>query len=60
MTTPATDTEWFTVTQVAAMFQLTAQTVRDWIANGELEAKKLDGRQWRISRAAINKYVEAH
>jgi excisionase family DNA binding protein len=48
----------YTVAQVADMFQRAAQTVRDWIKSGRLRAYKLNGREYRITRAAVEAYLE--
>ena len=48
----------YTVTQVADMFQRAPQTVRDWIKSGRLRAYKLNGREYRITRAAAEEFLE--
>ena len=46
------------VQQVADRFGRSANAVRRWIANGQLRAYKLQGRQYRVSRAAIAEFQE--
>ena len=48
----------YTVAQVADMFQRAPQTVRDWIKSGRLQAYKLNGREYRITRAAVDEFLE--
>lgn len=56
MTPPDLETLW-TVEQVAAAFQVTTETVRDWIKDGDLPAYKL-GVQWRIKNADLVEFME--
>jgi excisionase family DNA binding protein len=44
--------------QVAEIFQRSPQTVRDWINARRLRAYKLNGREYRITRAAVEEYLE--
>lgn len=39
----------YTVAQVAELFEVTAQSVRNWIINGDLKALRLNN-QFRIKR----------
>jgi excisionase family DNA binding protein len=48
----------YTVAQVADMFQRSPQTVRDWIHSGRLGAYKLNGREYRITQAAVEDFIE--
>lgn len=45
-----------TVADVAKFFGRTPQTVRGWIREGMLVAYKLNGREYRITRAAVEEY----
>ena len=48
----------YTVAQVAEMFQRAPQTVRAWINARRLRAYKLNGREYRITRAAAEEFLE--
>lgn len=47
-----------TVCQVATALRRKVSTVRGWCALGQLEAYKLNGREWRIRRAALRAYQD--
>lgn len=47
-----------TVSQVAEAFGRSPNTVRRWLAAGDLEGYRLHGREWRIARAAIEAFQE--
>lgn len=46
-----------TVPQVAEEFQVTAQTIRNWIAHGTLPAVRI-GRAFRVRRADVDALLE--
>jgi excisionase family DNA binding protein len=46
-----------TVSQVAAEFQVTAQTIRNWIDNGTLSAVRI-GRAFRVRREDVDELLE--
>jgi excisionase family DNA binding protein len=46
-----------TVPQVASEFQVTAQTIRNWIAHGTLPAVRV-GRAFRVRRADVDALLE--
>ncbi len=46
------------VQQVADRFGRSANTVRRWITNSQLRAYKLQGREYRVGRAAIAEFQE--
>jgi excisionase family DNA binding protein len=48
-----TDKQLLTVTQVADEFQVTAQTIRNWIESGALPAAKI-GRAYRVKREDVD------
>ena len=48
----------YTAAQVAGIFQRSPQTVRDWINARRLRAYKLNGREYRITRAAVDEFLE--
>jgi len=47
-----------TVSQVAQAFGRTPNTVRRWLNSGDLEGYRFHGRQWRITRSAIETFQE--
>lgn len=47
------DKQLLTVTQVADEFQVTAQTIRNWIESGALPAAKI-GRAYRVKREDVD------
>lgn len=51
-----------TVEQVAEQLQVTTETVRRWLRAGELQGVRLPARNagWRISRKALNEWLDAH
>ena len=51
------DGELLTVPQVAAVFQVTAQTIRNWIDHGTLPAVRI-GRAFRVKRADVDALLE--
>ena len=48
----------YTVAQVADIFQRAPQTVRDWIKSGRLRAYRFNRREYRITRVAVEAYLE--
>jgi len=48
----------YTVAQVADMFGRSPQTVRDWIKAGRLRAYMFNDREYRITRTAVEEFVE--
>jgi excisionase family DNA binding protein len=48
----------YTVAQVAGIFQRSPQTVRDWINARRMRAYKFNGREYRITRAAVEEFRE--
>ena len=48
-----------TVEQVADETGRAASTVRDWLRSEALRGYKLNGRDWRVPRAALDEYLEA-
>ena len=53
--TPQAD---FTVGELALRFHRSPSTIRDWCEHGRLEgAYKLNGRDWRISQAAVDAFL---
>lgn len=46
-----------TVHEVAEETQRAASTVRGWLIDGQLEGYKLRGRDWRVTRAALRRFL---
>lgn len=47
-----------TVEEVAEKTQRAPSTVRGWLIAGDLNGYKLNGRDWRITRAALRAYLD--
>jgi excisionase family DNA binding protein len=54
-----TDQQLLTVEQIAAEFQLTSQTIRNWIKSGALQAVKI-GHVYRLRREDVNEMMRRH
>lgn len=54
MTIDPTEDPLYTAQEVAKMFGVTAYTIRLWIEQGRIEARKIEGR-WRIPRSEIRR-----
>jgi excisionase family DNA binding protein len=50
--------EYLTADQVSEKLQLHARTVRRLLVSGELPGKKIGGKEWRVSAAALRAYIE--
>lgn len=50
--------EFWTAEQVAQKLQLHPRTVRRLLTSGELPGKRVGGREWRVSAAALRAYIE--
>lgn len=50
--------QFYSTERVAEMFEVTVETVRDWISRGELKAVKVN-RQWRVPESALRDYTES-
>jgi excisionase family DNA binding protein len=53
------DTQLLTVEQVAHEFQLTTQTIRNWIRSGALAAVKI-GHVYRVKREDVDAMMRRH
>ena len=53
--------DWLTTEQVAELLQLSVETVRRWIREGDLPVLDLPGRRggYRVSRTDLDKYIES-
>ena len=49
--------QFYTIEEIAKMLRVSEATVRNLISSGELPAAQV-GRQWRISQADLDKYLE--
>ena len=47
-----------TVEEVAEETQRAPSTVRGWLIAGDLNGYKLNGRDWRVTRAALRAYLD--
>ena len=54
-----TDQQLLTVEQVASEFQLTSQTIRNWIKSGALSAVKV-GHVYRVKREDVDTMMDRH
>ena len=54
-----TDQQLLTVEQVASEFQLTSQTIRNWIKSGALSAVKI-GHVYRVRREDVDAMMRRH
>ena len=46
--------EYLTIQEVAAMFAVSEKTVRNWISEGKLEARRIGGRIIRIESRSLD------
>jgi len=54
-----TDQQLLTVEQVASEFQLTSQTIRNWIKSGALSAVRI-GHVYRVRREDVDAMIHRH
>jgi excisionase family DNA binding protein len=47
-----------TVVEVSERFRRAPSTIRGWLSRGELQGYKLNGRDWRVTRAAAMEYEQ--
>lgn len=50
---PDSITKLYTTKAVAEIFDVTAETVRNWIITGKLKGTQVNGKQYRITRADL-------
>lgn len=50
----------YTTKEVAEIFNVTAETVRNWILTGQLHAKQTPGHQYRIPRQDVLNFARSH
>jgi excisionase family DNA binding protein len=54
------DERWFTVEQIAERLQVTGQSVRRWIRDGQLIAHAFGGKAgWRIKESDLDKFLKS-
>lgn len=56
--TDVTTDKIYTVKEVADIFSISSETVRDWINTGKIKAFKL-GKQWRVHHRDVLALAEA-
>lgn len=56
-TVPVTRAKLYRVDDVAEMLDVTPDTVRRWIANGQLRGVRVGG-QWRVPASAVDKFLD--
>lgn len=54
------DAEYMTVAEIAELFKLNQQTVRNWIDSGRLPAVRIGSRRVRVRRSDLENFVAAH
>jgi excisionase family DNA binding protein len=52
------DDEMLTADEVAKIMKVNIRTVRQWVANGEIEIIWIGKREYRIARSALNKFIQ--
>jgi excisionase family DNA binding protein len=52
------DDELLTVEEVAKRLKLSTATVRRLLTRGDIPARKMGVRQWRVSASALRAYIE--
>ena len=57
--TEVASTRDLTVEEVAEETGRAPSTIRDWLISGALCGYKLNGRDWRVSRATLREYLDA-
>jgi excisionase family DNA binding protein len=55
----AQEDEYLTVAEIAARLKVNPQTVRNWIARGELRAARVGARRVRILRSDLDEFLAA-
>ena len=55
---PSLDDPALTVPDVAKIFAVKATTVRQWMREGQIDAFKLPGGQWRILQSTVTEFAQ--
>lgn len=50
------DEKFYTTNKVGELFEVTAETVRNWIEEGKMKAMKING-QWRVPRSEVLRFA---
>lgn len=50
--------EWLSTEDVAKELKVRVERVREWIRRGDLTAYRVGGRDYRIKREDLNKFIE--
>jgi len=50
----------YSTKEVADVFSVTAETVRNWIATGRLKATQVGGHQYRVTRSDLINFAKSH
>jgi excisionase family DNA binding protein len=50
--------KWYTYKQVAELLQVSIQTVRHWMRNGQLSVNRISHRTVRISQESLDSFME--
>lgn len=53
----ATDFIFYTTQSISDIFEVSVETVRDWISRGELKAMRITGGQFRISKSDLESFI---
>jgi len=49
--------QMYSTTRVGELFEVSAETVRNWIEKGELKAVKLGGTYWRVASSEVIRFA---
>ena len=52
------DDEILTAKEVAKIMKVSLKTVREWVASGDLQVIEIGKREYRISRQALNEFIQ--
>jgi excisionase family DNA binding protein len=50
----------YTTKAIAEIFDVTAETVRNWIVTGRLTGTQVNGKQYRVKRADLIAFAKKH
>ena len=56
--TPDSTDPWLTVAEIANELRLTPATIRTWIADGTLQAKRAGKRKWLVRRSELDRMLQ--
>ena len=52
------DDEILTAKEIAKIMKVSLKTVREWVASGDLQVIEIGKREYRISRQALNDFIQ--